>query len=252
MTPTLFQLGPLPIHSFGLLMVLAFLSAWRLLALSLKEAGHDPARAEHIIFWTAIGGIIGGRLGYIVSYPGGFFADPLGTLFSGAGFVFYGGFIGGAFAGWLYAKKEKISFLQYTDFATPALALGYAVGRVGCQLSGDGDYGRVSELPWAMSYQLGIVPTPPGVLVHPAPVYESIAALLIAFLLLYLQRNQKLAGYGQMFGLYLILSALARFSVEFVRIEPYVLAGFTQAQVVGVVLLLLGLLLLFRVQRQGS
>ncbi|MCB0323297.1 MAG: prolipoprotein diacylglyceryl transferase [Bdellovibrionales bacterium] len=242
MIPTLLEIplpfgwGSIPIHSFGLMMVLAFLAAWRRLELCLKEGGEDPALAERMVTWAAIGGIIGARLLFVVGYPNDFAADPLGTLFGGAGFVFYGGFIGGVFAVWLLLRKVGRPFWPMSDLVAPSLAIGYAVGRIGCQLSGDGDYGMASDLPWAMSYSLGVVPTPPGLRVHPAPLYETVGALAIAYILLRVRRARQLPQPGQIFGLYLLLSACARFLVEWVRIEPVIALGLTQAQLVALAL----------------
>lgn len=213
--------------------------------LSLERAGKPTEVAEQMIFWAALGGILGARVLSLLTSPQQLFADPLGTIFGGAGFVFYGGLIGGTFAVWMVFKKNNIAFLHGADLSSPALCVGYAVGRIGCQLSGDGDYGMVSDLPWAMGYPLGVISTPPGVLVHPTPFYESIGALIICFILLNLVRNKKFSLSGQIFGLYLCLSAVARFLVEFIRIEQRVFANFSQAQVVSMILFSIGAILIF-------
>lgn len=248
--PLPFGLGPLPIHSFGLMMVLAFLAAWQRLFLSLKAAGEDPAMAEQMVTWAAVGGIVGARLGYIVSYPKEFFEAPLQMAFGGAGFVFYGGLFGGAFAVWLFLKLRHRAFFPMSDIVAPCLAVGYAVGRIGCQLSGDGDYGRISALPWSMEYSLGVVPTLPGELHHPAPVYETFLALAITWLLISSWAQTKFSRTGQLFGLYLLLSACARFLVEIIRVEPRVYGELTQAQVVSICLCLIGILLIALPRRQ--
>jgi phosphatidylglycerol---prolipoprotein diacylglyceryl transferase len=245
--------GVIPIHSFGVCMVLAFLAAWKRLYLSLVESGEDPNLAEPMITWAALGGILGARVLYLASFPKEFMDDPVAAIFGGAGFVFYGGFIGGALAVWIFLKKHKKSFLFYADITAPTLALGYAIGRLGCQLSGDGDYGSATNLPWAMSYSLGVIPTPPGVLVHPAPVYESILACVILFVLLKLAKIdffQKVAG--RVFGLYLILASISRFSIEFVRIEPKVFFMLTQAQVTAILISCAGLVLMFVAKNSKS
>ncbi|MFN8392621.1 MAG: prolipoprotein diacylglyceryl transferase [Bdellovibrionota bacterium] len=244
MIPTLFQLGPLPVHSFGLLMVLAFLSAWRILWVNLRAAGKPPELAERMITWAAVGGIAGARIGYLISFPSELMEHPLQTIFSGAGFVFHWGLVGGAFAVWLLLRSVGQSFWEMADLTGIALVIGYAVGRIGCQLSGDGDYGMASTLPWAMGYPQGVVPTPAGVTVHPAPVYETILAILIAFVLSSAKVRSTFRRPGQMFGIYLVLVALERFLVEFVRIEPIVLPPFTQAQVMSIILASCGFLLL--------
>lgn len=226
-------------------MVLCFLSALHRLQRCLDENELDPAIAERMVTWAAVGGIVGARLFYLLSFPTNFAEDPLGTIFGGAGFVFYGGFIGGVFAVWLLLKIEKKGFWEFSDLVAPCLAVGYGVGRLGCQLSGDGDYGGASTLPWAMSYQLGVVPTPPGVLVHPAPLYESMMAFGIAALLLWVRRSEKLPGYGRVFGLYLVFSAIARFLIEYIRIEPQVFGPLTQAQGIAILLAAIGLSIVY-------
>lgn len=244
MIPTILRLGPVPLYSFGLMMVLCFFAAWRCYANSLADGGERPELAEPAITWAAVGGIVGARLGYLVSFESGFLTDPLGTLFGSAGFVFHWGFVGGFLAVWILLRREGVSFLRYADLAGPALALGYAIGRIGCQLSGDGDYGKLSDLPWAMGYPLGVVPTRPGIRVHPAPVYETLMALGTCLVLQSRLAAKELPGRGQRFGLYLALSGAARFAVEFIRIEPKVWNGLTQAQLIGMALVAAGVLMI--------
>ncbi len=246
MIPTIFHLGPIPIHSFGLMMVLAFMAAWRMLTIELAEAGKDTDLAERMVTWAAIGGIVGARVGYLLSFPTELMAHPLKTIFSEAGFVFHWGLIGGAFGVWLLLRKVGEDYLSFGDRSGAALALGYAIGRIGCQLSGDGDYGKPTDLPWGMEYPLGVVPTPPGVAVHPAPIYETLLALLAVFILRSSAVRRMFAGRGRLFGLYFVLMSAERLAVEFVRIEPVVLPPFTQAQVVSIVLALLGFVLILR------
>jgi len=246
MIPVLFHIWRVPIHSFGLMLVLAFLSSWRLLSIELEEAGKDPALAEKMITWAAVGGLLGARIGYLISFPSDLIAHPLATIFGGAGFVFHWGLLGGALAVWVLLKRSGENFLRMGDLTGASLALGYAIGRIGCQLSGDGDYGKPSDLPWAMEYPLGVVPTPPGVTVHPAPVYETLMALMIAIALRSPAVRRRFSGTGQLFGLYFVLIGLERFLVEFVRIEPVVLPPLTQAQVMSVILMTAGAVLIAR------
>jgi phosphatidylglycerol---prolipoprotein diacylglyceryl transferase len=135
--------------------------------------------------------------------------------------------------------------LVLLDVAATPLALGYAIGRVGCQLSGDGDYGRASDLPWAMSYPDGTVPT--NEQVHPSPVYETLAMGLIAWLLW--QWRDRFRP-GVLFAVYLVLSGLERFLVEFVRRNPDTVAGLTTPQVESLVLMLVGTVWIAVVSRQ--
>ncbi len=252
MIPVIFQIGPIPLNSFGLMMICCFFAAWKRLSISFEEAGEDPLLAEPLIVLGAITGFVGSRINYILTNRAEFLADPAAMIFTGAGFVFYGGFLCAAAGSYLFLRSKKKSFIHFADLGAPALAIGYAVGRIGCHLSGDGDYGGPTTLPWGFSYLLGIVPTHPGVLVHPTPIYETIVALLIAWALLHLQRNGMLSRTGRLFGLYLLLSAIARFLVEFLRIEPMTRFGITEAQVVAIFVALAGAALLLRPERPAT
>ncbi|GEM_PF-28464 len=244
MIPEILKIGPLGIHSFGLLLVLGLAAGWRALELSLKRAGEDPTLAEPTVFWAGLGGVLGARLFYLLTFPQSFTENPLAALFGGAGFVFYGGFITATFAVWLVLRGKGLSFLRFADLASPAMAFGYAIGRLGCHLSGDGDYGIVTTVPWAFSYSLGIVPTAAGVGVHPTPIYETLMALAIGTVLFVRQTELMNRGAGYLFGLYLVLSSSARFLVEYLRIEPLIAAGLTEAQLISVVLTIIGIILM--------
>jgi phosphatidylglycerol:prolipoprotein diacylglycerol transferase len=162
--------------------------------------------------------------------------DLLGNIFSGAGLVWYGGAIGGALAVFAWAWWRGFLTLVLLDVASVPLALGYAIGRIGCQLSGDGDYGKASDLPWAMSYPDGTVPTNEEV--HPSPVYETLAMGLVAWLLW--QWRDRFRP-GVLFALYLTLAGLERFLVEFVRRNEETVAGLTTAQIESLAMMLAGM-----------
>jgi len=241
MIPDILTIGPITIHSFGLMMVCLFLAAKKRLELSCARAQIDTLICEPMIFWAAIGGLLGARIWYLLSFPEDFFADPLGAIFSSAGFIFYGGFVGGALALYLFLRNKPYSFLFLADRSASALAVGYGVGRIGCHLSGDGDYGSVTNSIFGFQYSLGVVPTPPGIFVHPTPIYESFVSFLIAEFLIRLEnKNFKR---GSIFGSYLILSGLSRFAVEFFRIEPKVFMTLTQAQLFAIGMIFIGLYL---------
>jgi phosphatidylglycerol:prolipoprotein diacylglycerol transferase len=130
--------------------------------------------------------------------------------------------------------------VRFAAFAVPALAIGYAVGRLGCQLAGDGDWGKETTLPWGMAYPYAVVgwDKPPGVRVHPTPVYESLAYFAI-FAFLWRKRLEP-APPGTLFAWYLLLTGIARFLVEFVRTNPVIAFGLTQAQLASLALAVLG------------
>ena len=149
----------------------------------------------------------------------------------------------------LWARWRGFLGLGLLDFAAPLLALGYAIGRIGCQVSGDGDYGIRSSLPWAMGYPHGTVPTPPGVSVHPTPIYETLAMGLVA---LWLWRARDRYRPGILFAFYLVLAGLERLLVEFVRRNDEVLLGLTAAQLESAGLLVAGAVWLAVAARRGG
>jgi len=238
------HLGPLTLQTFGICFALAFVAAGWLIAKRLKELGKPVDWAYEIGFSAAIGGLVGSRLDFILENYSEVKDDLLGNLFSGSGLVWYGGAIGGAIGVLLWAWWRGYLNTALLDMTAPALALGYAVGRIGCQLSGDGDYGKAWDGPWAMSYPHGTVPTTQQV--HPTPVYETLAMALVAYVLWRLR--DRLTG-GRLFALYLVLAGTERFLVEFIRRNDDVAIGLTQAQLISVAMMIVGgvwLLVAFR------
>ena len=229
------ELGPLTLQTFGISFAAAFLAAGALIGVRLKELGKPVDWAYEIGFSALAGGIIGARIDFLLENWDEASEDLLGNIFSGSGLVWYGGAIGGAIGVFLWAWYRGYLGTALLDLAAPALALGYAVGRIGCQLSGDGDYGEPWDGPWAMSYPDGTVPTTDEV--HPTPVYETLAMGLVAWVLWRL-RN-RLTG-GLLFALYLVLAGTERFLIEFIRRNDDVALGLTQAQLISVVMVVAG------------
>jgi phosphatidylglycerol:prolipoprotein diacylglycerol transferase len=193
--------------------------------------------------------VVGSRVDYLVERYDTVRHDFFGSLFSGSGLVWYGGAIGGAIGviGWM--RWRRVLELRMLDMCGTALALGYAIGRIGCQVAGDGDYGIRSTLPWAMGYPHGTVPTPPGVRVQPTPIYETVAMGLLALLLWRLRDRVRP---GVVFALYLLLSGLERLLVEFVRRNAEVFAGLTAPQLESVGLMIVGAGWLVLLLRRGG
>jgi phosphatidylglycerol---prolipoprotein diacylglyceryl transferase len=229
------HLGPLTLQTFGIMFSLAFVAAGALIAKRLREIGKPVDWAYELVFAALIGGLVGARVYYLAANWDKVNDDLLGNLFSGEGLVWYGGALGGAAGVLIWAAYRRFLGLALLDLTAPALALGYAFGRVGCQLSGDGDYGTTSDLPWAMSYPDGTVPTTDEV--HPTPVYESLAMGIVAWLL-WSWRDRFRPGL--LFALYLVLAGFERFLVEFVRRNDEVLVGLTAAQLQSVALMAAG------------
>ena len=251
MYPILFKFGPITLYSFGAFMALAALSAAWVVHAELKRLGKNPELASTIVFAAALGGLVGARLLFIIEEWSNFLAAPLSFIFTGAGFTWYGGFLGGIIAVSWVVKKNKIPWLVGADIAAPALAIAYGVGRIGCHVAGDGDWGTVTDMPWGVAYTNAIVgcanpytgvPYPPGVRVHPTPIYEFLQGVVI-FAILWSIRKRGYAP-GTLAWIYLVLAGFARFTVEFWRINPDLGWGLSEAQWFSLVIIALGLILL--------
>ena len=154
MFPELGSIGPLTFYAFGLMAALALIIPGFFLAEDLKDRGMDAARAFEIMFAAGLGGFAGARVYYAIEHRG-----AGAGLLSGSGLVWYGGVIGGTIGVVLISLWRRLPLGVLANLAAPPLALAYAIGRIGCQLAGDGDYGERSDLPWSMSYPHGTVPT---------------------------------------------------------------------------------------------
>jgi phosphatidylglycerol:prolipoprotein diacylglycerol transferase len=236
MRPVLVHAGPIAVHSWGVMAALAFLAAGWILRLELQRRSGRGDAAYALTVAAAVGGIVGARLYWLVEHAG---SVRLTDSLSGAGFTWYGGVIGAAIAMLIVARVKQIQVVALLAASAPALALGYAIGRVGCQLAGDGTYGIRSDLPWAMSYPHGEVPTTDRV--HPTPVYETISSLLI-FALLWRLRTR--VAPMKLFGLYLLLAGAERFLIELIRRNEHVLLGLTQPQLFAAATTVAGVVLL--------
>jgi phosphatidylglycerol:prolipoprotein diacylglycerol transferase len=206
------------------------------------------ADAYSMITVGGLAGMIGAKFYHLLETPGEFFADPWPQIFSRTGFAWFGGFLGG-FAAMLYlGRRAKLPMLEFLDACSPAATVGYGIGRIGCLLSGDGDYGIPTSLPWGMSFPNGVVPTVERV--HPTPLYEFFVWVAIGAWLW--NRGGTLAresrAPGQIFCYYLMLTGVARFLVEIIRINPRSFFGMSNAQTMGAVSVIVGATLLWRVK----
>ena len=248
MQPEIHVLG-ISLKTFGIVFACGFIAAGAILIRRLRELGKPIDYAYEMAFAALIGGLVGSRVYYVVQNYSQVKHDPIGSLFSGSGLVWYGGVIGGAIAVCAWAAWRGMLGLGLLDLASVPLAMGYAIGRIGCQVSGDGDYGKVSSLPWAMGYPHGTVPTAPGVKVQPTPIYETLAMGLIAW---WLWRMRDRFRPGALFAFYLLLGGLERLLVEFARRNHRVVAGLTTPQLESVALMIVGALWLWFLNRSGG
>eukprot|EP01030_Chromulinospumella_sphaerica_P007526 gene7526-7357_t len=269
---------PLPLATFGLFVALGALAAGASFRAELKrlyEAGRiGPAYVNGLsrppqevvsdfIIVVLIAGVLGARLFHILDHLEQFFADPLGMLLTRSGLSIFGGLIFGTFAGMLCARRWRLPITPLLDAAAPALMLGYAIGRIGCQISGDGDWGIAANMAlkpdwlpswlWAQTYDnniYGELIAAPGV--YPTPMYETAMALLCFALLWAVRRHPFRIGW--LFSLYLLLAGAERLLIEQIRVNPVINLGSlhaTQAELIASALIALGLLgLLLNRQRR--
>jgi phosphatidylglycerol:prolipoprotein diacylglycerol transferase len=237
------------LKTFGIVFACGFIAAGLILARRLKELGKPVDWAYEMAFAALIGGLVGSRVYYIVQNYDSVKHDLLGSVFSGSGLVWYGGVIGGTIAVCAWAWWRGLLGLGLLDLASVPLAMGYAIGRIGCQISGDGDYGKVSSLPWAMGYPHGTVPTAPGVKVQPTPVYETLAMGVVAW---WLWRMRDRFRPGALFAFYLLLSGTERLLVEFVRRNHRSWLGLTVPQLESIALMVAGAVWLWLLARSGG
>src|ERR1700719_3580713 len=176
------HLGPLQLPTFGLMVALALITAAYVLQADFDRRGMN-ADAFTMITIAGLMGIFGAKLYHLLEPQSRreFFENPLSLLMSRYGFAWFGGFLGGFGALLVMRWRAKLPVWGFLDACSPAAAFGYAIGRIGCFLSGDGDYGKPTSLPWGMSFPNGVVPTTERV--HPTPIYELIAACAVAWIL---------------------------------------------------------------------
>ena len=269
------HLGPLTIPTFGLMVATGLLAAAYILqadfdrrrANFLKNGylneGKKPSHHDEgflIIGIAGLAGFVGAKLYHALQDPSTWKSE----LISRYGFAWFGGFLGGFIALVFLARHYRIPMLEFMDLCSPAAAAGYATGRIGCLLSGDGDYGIPTTLPWGMSFPNGVVPTTgiwdsashSGVCskyglaesctVHPTPLYEFLIWMAIA-MILWQMGKKELSGrssLGLVFCGYLILTGIARFLVEIIRINPRTFFGMSNAQAASLVSIAAGIFLM--------
>lgn len=248
MYPVLFQIGPITVYSFGVMMAVGFYFGSLVSAKEYERRGGSGEALWNMLVWVFLLGLASSRVLSIFNNPAAFLEAPLVEIFAGSGFVWYGGFLGGALTAWVLGRRNDVSFTTLADCCAPGLAIGQAFGRLGCHISGDGDWGSPTTLPWGYAYTNGIAPWghPEGVVVHPTPLYEAAAYFaLFALLWKWRERNPPL---GSLFAAYLVGNGFSRFLVEFIRVEPRLLFDLTQAQLIGAGMTVVGLAWLWRLR----
>lgn len=268
MYPELFKIGAFTVYSYGVMFAAAFIAAVFFWMKEMKRKGFDIIIGVEMALLGLLFGIIGSKLLFLIENWERFIDEPFIMAFTPAGSSYYGGLILTIIVLAIYLKKKKIPFLIMADAGAPSLIISAGIGRLGCHLAGDGDYGIPTFLPWGVNYENGTMPPsamfrnteiaksfPDGIVpnntpLHPTPVYEFIAALII-FFILWRNRKSNWAD-GRLFMLYLILSAGSRFLVEFIRLNPRILFGFSEAQLIAIVLGTIGIVGFYRLNRKRS
>lgn len=265
MFPILFRIGDFEVTSFGLMMFLSFITAAWIVGKQLQRYGMKKDLAWDMLAWVAIGGILGAKFYYLALHWQDLVANPRAELLSRGGLVWYGGLIGGIVAYYLQIRARKLPTALMFDATAPALALSYAVGRLGCFLVGD-DYGVPTDAWYGIAFPNGSPPSTAGNLrqigvdvaasipdstvlaVHPTQLYE-IALALIMFAVLWRLGGKRLHQ-GQLFGLYMIFYAIERFLIEFVRAKgDRILLGLSTSQLASMLLIGAGVYLWTRQRR---
>jgi phosphatidylglycerol:prolipoprotein diacylglycerol transferase len=240
-----FDVLGISLKTFGIFFALNFVAWGAVAARRLKELGKPEEWAYEMVLVGVVGGLVGAKLYYVIQHGAEF---SLSGIVSGSGLVWYGGLIGGVILMLVWAERRGFRNLHLCDIAGICIPLGYAIGRIGCQVSGDGDYGTTSSLPWAMPYPDGTVPTTEDV--HPTPIYETFAMGIVALGLWHLRDRVRP---GIIFALYLILAGLERFLIEFIRRNTDAVAGLTAAQLWSVAMVIGGIAWIAVVlRRQGT
>jgi phosphatidylglycerol:prolipoprotein diacylglycerol transferase len=292
MIPVLFEIGSLKVYSYGLMLGIAFLLGSAILSAELKRKGLDPKLGGTITTLAIIFGIAGAKILFLFENWSDFVKDPSGMAFSAGGLTWYGGFILAMTVVYFYLRSKKVPVMKVWDGLGLALVIAYGVGRIGCHLSGDGDYGPPTTLPWGTIYAQGTAkPTyqladyfarhpearqqwnydslrviPAGVdrlghrmtrfdeltPLHPTPLYELVLGI-IGFGALWVLRKRTSPD-GMLFMIYLMLASVFRFSIEFLRLNPKLWLELSEAQLLALILFLIALAgaYLLRRQREGT
>lgn len=243
MQPILFTILGVDVPSYGVSKALAALVAAYLLGRAFERAGLRRDDAHDFVLWATVWGFVGAKIYFLLEHADSITWHHLG----GTGFTWYGGLIGGVVAALVIIRRRHLPAGVVAGAAAVPLAVAYGIGRLGCWLSGDGTYGKPTDLPWGEAYPNAMVPT--TIPVHPTPLYEAIAALAIAAILVVATRRGMRPV--SIFGLYLVLSGVSRFLVEYLRINEAALFGLTQPQVWSLISVVFGLLLIALTTHRG-
>jgi len=262
MYPYLFKIGPLTIGSYGVTLAIAFFTAFMVINWQFRKNGCDEELAWDLHFLAIFGGMVGSRLMHILENFRDFLNDPMSMIFTTTGFSVLGGYVLALVLCTLRVRYAGQPFFKIADIYVPGMAVGYAIGRIGCIVAGDGCYGLPCKQAWAMNFPNGLVPTlsdknqmlaetyrrlfpgeavPADISVHPTPLYESLSTLALLMILLF--AGWRIGG-GRRFAFFLIWFGISRFLVEFIRLNPIVLWGLSSSQLLSIFFVLAGFIIM--------
>jgi phosphatidylglycerol:prolipoprotein diacylglycerol transferase len=236
--PVLFRIGEVEITSFGVLLGIAAIVGVAVLEREAKRSGLSDA-ANYAAILGVVGGLLGAKVVWAIEFART--APFLSLLFSRGGLSWFGGLLGGVGTGLWVLRRARVPIVPVLAASTPALAIGHAIGRIGCFLVGD-DYGKPTDLPWGVAFPEGRPPV--DVPVHPTQLYETLLLLPLAWFLIRWRRQG--VPDNVVLGRYFVLAGSIRFTIEFVRINRHVLGPLTLAQLIALALIAVGSALALR------
>ncbi|MDY7032355.1 MAG: prolipoprotein diacylglyceryl transferase [Thermodesulfobacteriota bacterium] len=246
MFPVLFQIGNLKIHTYGVFVALGFLTGIILAFREAKRVGEEPEKILDLAFYLIVAAIIGSRLLYIIIYYDYYLENPLEIIkIWNGGLVFYGGFIPALLVGIWYIRKNHMSIWKVTDILAPSIAIGQAIGRLGC-LSAGCCFGKETTLPWAITFTHPETLARQGVPLHPTQIYSSVNALFIFFVLMIAKRYKRFDGF--LIWLYVLLYAITRSIIEIFRGDARGLVikdVLSTSQFIGIIMGVISIFMLF-------
>ncbi len=250
MKPVLFNIFGLDIYGYGLMIAIGIIAGILLLSYRAKAKGYDEDSILNMAIFAVIGGILGGKILYLITDYKVIAEDPSIIIKNfGEGFVVYGSIIGGALAVYFYCRHKKWNVLSIVDLVAPSVALGQAFGRIGCFLAGC-CYGAATNCFLGVEFHNSLF-APSGVSIHPTQLYSSAFNFLLTFFLLWYDKKKKREG--STFALYLIIYSVGRFFVEFIRDDPRGNVGIlSTSQFIAIITLVLGLLIFYFLRNKGS
>jgi phosphatidylglycerol:prolipoprotein diacylglycerol transferase len=247
MYPILIKIGEFTLHTYGLLLALAFLLAVLVAVREAKRVGIDPNIMMDLSFYALLAALVGSRVFYVITSWEEFRDNPVDIVrFWRGGLVFYGGLIFAFLAGLWYVRRHNLNFRQLADIVAPAIPLGQAVGRLGCFSAGC-CYGQPADIPWAVIFTDPASLAPRGIALHPTQLYESAANFVIFLVLMAIRKKERFQG--KLFWVYLLFYSVMRFMVEFYRDDPrgwVVPNTLSTAQAIGIPAALLAAYMLLR------